>query len=121
MVDATSLFTIKTSHYLIAGMSLSAALAWNTTIKQIIEKEFTHPGDSVRANVIFSIIMTLLIVLMVYCLPDTKSELPAEVRHKINITEMELYKRQVRVEIEMANAKISSLQRQMSPSPTSFT
>jgi len=113
MVDATNLFTIKTSHYLIAGMSLSAALAWNTTIKQIIEKEFPRPGDSVRANIIFSVTMTLLIVLMVCCLPDTKSELPAEVRHKINLTEMELYKQQMRVELKLANAKIMSLQRQI--------
>ncbi len=94
-------------------MSLSAALAWNTTIKHVIEKEFPSSNDSVRANVIFSIAITLLIVLMIYCLPDTKSELPAEVRHKINITELATYKKQIRRELDIAETRIVALQHQI--------
>jgi hypothetical protein len=112
--DAASLFTVKTSHYLIAGMSLTAALAWNNTIRQSIEKKFPLPGENVSANILYSIVVTLVLILMIHCLPETKSELPAEVRHRINLLELSQYKKQIHQELTAAEHKISILEDHLS-------
>lgn len=113
MEDAADLFSIKTSHYVIAGMSLVAALSWNETIKAVIGKQFLKPSDEISANVIYSIIITLLLILLIYYLPDTKSELPAETRHKLNMTEMNIYKKQIRRELTARDQRITLLQGQI--------
>ena len=69
-------FAIKTSHYIIGGFSLVVALAWNSSIRQAIERKFPLPDDSVKASLIYALCVTLMLILIIYFLPDTKSELP---------------------------------------------
>lgn len=86
--DAASVFTIKTSHYVIAGLSLVVALSWNKTIETSINKTFPLPADSIKARVIYSLVLTALLILVIMCLPDTKAELPLDTQHRLHQAEM---------------------------------
>lgn len=88
-LDAANVFTIKTSHYLIAGMSLVTALSWNEAMKRNIENIYPMPRDSGKVIIAYSIIMTILLILIIYMLPDTKAELPLDVQHKIHQAEID--------------------------------
>jgi hypothetical protein len=120
MKDAVDLFHIKTSHYVIAGMSLVAALSWNDTIKTVIGQQFPRPSDEASASILYSIVITVLLILLIYCLPDTKSELPAETRHKLNMTELDIYKQELRKELVTARHQIVHLQNQVNRLQNSF-
>jgi hypothetical protein len=85
-----SAFAVKTSHYVIGGFALVTALAWNSSIKTALEHKFPMPQDNVKANLIYAVIITLILVLIIFVLPDTKSELPESTQKKIE-TEQERY------------------------------
>lgn len=108
-----SSLSIKTSHYIIAAVGLVVALSWNNTIKDIITIVFPLPDDNVRANLIYSVVITLILVLMIYLLPDTRSELPAETQLKINQAEMAK-------QIEINNAYLSNLNNSKIVIPASY-
>lgn len=111
--DATDLFTIKTSHYVIAGMSLVAALSWNDAIKSAINRHFPTPSDSTSASILYSVIITLVLILLVYCLPNTKSELPHETQHRLNLTELAIQKAQIQKQLTEQEKRIISMQQQL--------
>ena len=69
-------FQVKTSHYLIGGLSLVAALSWNDTIKKAINTVYPVERDQVSANIIYSLVITMLLIFIIYLLPDTTTELP---------------------------------------------
>jgi hypothetical protein len=94
-LDAANVFTIKTSHYLIAGMSLVTALSWNEAMKRNIENIYPMPRDSGKIVIAYSIVMTILLILIIYLLPDTKAELPLDVQHKIHQAEIDDHRRQM--------------------------
>ncbi len=94
-LDAANVFTIKTSHYLIAGMSLVTALSWNEAMKRNIENIYPMPRDSGKVIIAYSIVMTIVLILTIYFLPDTKAELPLDVQHKIHQAEIEDHRRQM--------------------------
>jgi hypothetical protein len=121
MEDAVNLFSIKTSHYLLAGVSIVAALSWNDSIKSIIDKKFPKPSDEISVSIIYSVIITCILILLIYCLPNTKSELPAETRHRLNMTEMEIYKKQMNKELSVARDSIHLLQKQIAVLQTTST
>ena len=50
-----------------AGFGLVAALAWNETIKDIIDR-FISPGSSLISRLIYAIIVTILAVIVTYYL-----------------------------------------------------
>lgn len=78
-------FSIKTSHYIITGFGLVSALSWNTTIKDAVHTIIPAERDKLIANIIYSIIITLVLILIIHILPDTSMELPIEVREKMKI------------------------------------
>jgi hypothetical protein len=80
-------FIIKSSHYIIGGFALAAAITWNTSIREAIKQKFPLPEDNVKANMIFAVVTTLILVLLIYVLPNTKSELPDSTRTKISAEE----------------------------------
>jgi len=69
-------FKVKTSHYMIAGLSLVVALSWNDTINHSIKKIYPLQKDQIWANVMYSFIITLVLILVVFMLSDITSELP---------------------------------------------
>ena len=80
-------FKVKTSHYVIAGLSLVAALGWNDAIKAGIKKVYPVPQEQVSAGFLYAIIITLVLIFVIWMLPDTKSELPQETQTKIKEAE----------------------------------
>lgn len=80
-------FKVKTSHYVIAGLSLVAALGWNDAIKAGIKKVYPVPQDQISAGFFYAIIITLVLILVIWMLPDTKSELPTETQTRIKEAE----------------------------------
>ncbi len=106
-IDAANVFTIKTSHYLIAGMSLATALSWNEAIRRIIDNTYPMPHDSGKVLIIYSVVMTILLILVIYLLPDTKAELPLDVQHRIHKAEIDDHKRKMKqLEIRMQQMKL---------------
>ena len=107
-------FVIKSSHYIIGGFALAAAITWNTSIREAIKQKFPVAEDNVKANMIFAIVTTLILVLLIYILPNTKSELPDSTRDKITAEEeryalrkkiIEEEKRIVNLETQLLNMK----------------
>ncbi len=80
-------FKIKTSHYVIAGLSLVAALGWNDAIKAGIKKVYPVPQEQVSAGFFYAIIITIVLIFVIWMLPDTKSELPHETQVKLKEAE----------------------------------
>jgi uncharacterized protein YlxW (UPF0749 family) len=80
---------VKTSHYAIAGLSLVAALGWNDAIKASIKKVYPVPKDQVSAGFFYAIMITIVLLFVIWMLPDTKSELPHDTQNKIKEAETE--------------------------------
>lgn len=80
-------FVVKSSHYIIGGFALATAITWNTSIREAIKQKFPLQEDNVKANMIFAVIVTVILVLLIYILPNTKSELPDSTRAKITAEE----------------------------------
>lgn len=80
-------FMVKSSHYFITGFALATAITWNTSVREAINQKFPIPEDNVRANFIFAVVITLVLVLVIYILPDTKAELPDDTKKKIEMEE----------------------------------
>ncbi len=76
-------FKIKTSHYIIASLSLVTALSWNEAMKQTMKSIYTVPNDLIWGNIVYALVITLLLIVVIYMLPDTKAELPADTQAKI--------------------------------------
>lgn len=80
-------FKIKTSHYIIASLSLVTALSWNEAMKQLIKKIYVASEGVIMGNIIYALAITLLLIVVIHMLPDTKSELPADTQTKIRQAE----------------------------------
>ncbi len=52
----------KVAGYILAGLGLVSALAWNDAIKALIEQWYPLGQDSVLAKLYYAFIMTLIIV-----------------------------------------------------------
>lgn len=90
IINATQIpnaLKIKSSHYVIAGLSLVAALGWNDAIKAGIKKVYPVPQDQVAIGFFYAIIITFVLILVIWMLPDTKSELPHDTQVKIKEAE----------------------------------
>lgn len=74
---------IKTSHYIIAALSLVTALSWNEAMKHIIKRIYVAPEGVIIGDIIYALAMTLVLIVVIMLLPDTKSELPADTQTKI--------------------------------------
>ena len=87
MTQIPNAFKVKTSHYAIAGLSLVAALSWNDAIKSGIKKVYPIPQAQVSMGFFYAIIITVVLICVIWMLPDTKSELPHSTQTKINEVE----------------------------------
>lgn len=83
MADFVSKFSVKTSHYILAGFGVVAALNWNNAIKETVEAIAPSPKGKITANVIYAVVMTLILILLIHLLPETKTELPIGTQCKI--------------------------------------
>lgn len=101
---------VKASHYIIGGFALTAALAWNNSIRENIKQKFPIPEDNARANLIFAVIITIVLVVIIYILPDTKTELPDDTRKKVQL-EQERYR--MKTTIIHQKKKLADLEREM--------
>jgi hypothetical protein len=79
-----NLLSVKASHYILGGFGVVTALSWNNTVRDCVEKLAPSPKGQVCANILYSIIITLVLILLVLLLPDTKAELPVETRERLN-------------------------------------
>lgn len=74
---------IKTTHYIIAGFSLVVGLSWNDTIKQIINTVFPMQSDVIYMRLIYSLFITLMLILLIKYLPDTSTQLPDPIKKEL--------------------------------------
>jgi hypothetical protein len=91
----TKIFATKASHYVLGGFALATAISWNSAIKEILHKRFSINGDSVLVYILYAVILTCVLVVLIYFLPDTTNELPKPTqklvqKHKIEHLEREL-------------------------------
>jgi hypothetical protein len=77
-------FNIKASHYFLGAVALTAALSWNALVKDTISAYCPIPKDSLPAQLTYAVAMVIILLILVWMLPDTSPELPEHVREKIN-------------------------------------
>jgi uncharacterized BrkB/YihY/UPF0761 family membrane protein len=82
--DVPDALTIKTSHYAIGALSFVAALSWNESITQAIKKMYEVPEDYIWMKFVYSIVITMVLILVIYLLPDTTTELPIDTQAAVN-------------------------------------
>lgn len=58
----------KTVKYITAGLGLVAGLAWNDAIKSAIEYFFPQDQNSLKAKLIYALIITLIVVILSFYL-----------------------------------------------------
>lgn len=98
-------FTIKTSHYIIAGLSLVAALSWNEAIKHVIKSVYVLPTDVTWGNILYAMVITCVLIVVIYLLPDTKSELPIDTQAKIDHIEDQQAIRKVQEQLQIVRGQ----------------
>ncbi len=74
---------IKTSHYILTGFSLVTALSWNENIKILINKVFPLESDALVMRFIYSIIITMALIVFIKYMPSTDKELPPVVKKEL--------------------------------------
>ena len=58
-------FNKRTRGFLIGGLSFVAALSWNNTIRDAIDRAIPLPENKLYANFIYSMIVTILLVIAI--------------------------------------------------------
>lgn len=97
---------IKTSHYIINAMGLVVGLSWNDTIKDAIKEYVPISRDEIRAKIFYSVVLTVVLMLIVALLPNTKDELPAETKIKVEKQELENTKKELQKTIKENNKTV---------------
>jgi uncharacterized membrane protein YidH (DUF202 family) len=75
--DLRSEFLKTMTQFITAAFAFVAALAWNDTIKSIIDR-FVEPGSGLRSKIYYSIIVTILAVFVTYYLGKLNQEAKEE-------------------------------------------
>jgi len=60
------LVELKTSTFIIGGLSLVASLAWDNVVNRSIDKYYPGGSKTLTASVIYAIVLTLIVVLFIY-------------------------------------------------------
>lgn len=89
-MEVVSDLRIRTAHYVIAGFSLVVGLSWNDTVKQIINTLFPLENDVIFMKIIYSLVITLILIVVIKFLPDTSSQLPTHVQRELFHRKIEL-------------------------------
>lgn len=77
-------FTLRTSHYLIASATVVTMLSWRDTFESVINYIYPLERDAVSAKVIYSAVLTAIVILLIYYLPNTEEVLPPKTKKEIN-------------------------------------
>ena len=59
------------------------ALSWNETIKDFVQTYFPMASDAIYMRVIYSLAMTLVLILIIRFLPNTDKELPPIIKKEL--------------------------------------
>lgn len=89
MGGITDDFTIRTSHYIIASATVVTMLAWQDLFKSVTDYLFPLERDAVSAKFIYTAILTVLVVMLIRFLPNTKKALPNEIQTEIEEKKVE--------------------------------
>ena len=103
---------IKTSHYLIGGMSLVVALSWNDTVKETIKTYYPLENEELRARIIYSLVVTMLLVIVVMILPDTKKELPKSTQKKLDIEKIKIENKNLKNQLKKQQKQLQNIKKQ---------
>lgn len=88
---------IKSSHYILTAFAVVCAFSWNAAIQDAIDLYL--PKDSAKelwAKVFYAVIITVILVMLIVFLPDTKTELPATAQTKLNEIAIEYNKEKIK-------------------------
>lgn len=92
MQDTISEISVKSSHYIIGAAGLVAGMAWRDVLSAGLDR-ILPSDDAIIAKVINAVIITLLLIVMVMILPDTKDNLPTETQVIINDKKIKSHKK----------------------------
>jgi len=85
ITKATNKLIIKSTHYFLASIAIVAALAYNDAMKETIAVYFPkHDTQEIWVKFVYALVITIVLVFLLICLPETKSELPQDVQTKLN-------------------------------------
>ena len=73
----------KSSHYILTGFSIVVALSWNDTVKTTVNKIFPLETDAIMMRVIYSLFITLILIIIIKYMPDTAQELPPIIKREV--------------------------------------
>lgn len=79
--DLRSEFLKTMTQFVTAAFAFVAALAWNDTIKNLINR-FIAPGSGLKSQIIYAVIVTILAVLVTYFLGKATQEAREEEEKK---------------------------------------
>lgn len=85
-IEFFDLFKSKTSYFIIGGISLVVAMQWNSFMKEIVADYIPQPNKNF-ANFLYSIIITIILVIFILMLP---AETPESSRPNNEITALQL-------------------------------
>lgn len=97
----------KTLGYVVASFSLVAGLAWNDAIKAAIEEFFPLAKDTIKAKMIYAVVLTLVVVtISVYLvrLFKDEEEIEAEKAEK-----KEAAKKKKKEKVKPAKSKVATV------------
>lgn len=75
--------SVKISHYILGAVAIVSAIAWNTAIRNLVERYFPAPEDALLGSFVYAVLITATLILLIYALPDTTPELPNRARTRI--------------------------------------
>lgn len=95
----------KTLGYVVASFSLVAGLAWNEAIKAAIEEFFPMAKDTIKAKMIYALVLTLVVVtISVYLVRLFKSDEEKEIEKEVKKEKKKATKKQSKARSKSAPA-----------------
>lgn len=82
-MEAVETLSVKISHYILGAVAIVSAIAWNNAIRTGMDHYFPAPHNAILGSVIYAIVITMLLILLIYILPDTTPELPTKAQRKL--------------------------------------
>jgi len=82
-METFTTWKIKSTHYIITGISVVVGFSWNDAIRQFINEYFPIKSDAIQAKFIYCLLITFFLVLVIRYMPDTSNELPSNIQKKL--------------------------------------
>lgn len=74
---------IKTSHYIIGAIGVVTAIAWKDSMKNILYNVLPT-SEEIKIGFLNALIMTIILILTIMLLPNSKKALPSETQAAID-------------------------------------